>query len=123
MFRLPEFRRLFRFGSRRPEAIPGDVDAEVEFHLKMRIQELMARGLAEPEARAEADRRFGDVPGARAELIAADTEPLEPEVSIEQARLPFRDDRDSRYAALHGDDRQVSAVLAFASAAALAERA
>lgn len=72
MFRLPEFRRLFRFGSRRPEAIPGDVDAEVEFHLKMRIQELMARGLAEPEARAEAARRFGDVTAARAELIAAD---------------------------------------------------
>ena len=72
MFRLPEFRRLFRFGVRRPEAIPGDVDAEVEFHLKMRVQELMARGLAEAEAQAEAARRFGDVTAARAELIAAD---------------------------------------------------
>ena len=70
MFRLPEFRRVFRFGFRRPDAAPGDIDAEVEFHLKMRVHELMARGWSEAAARTEAVRRFGDVTTARAELIA-----------------------------------------------------
>ncbi len=58
MFRLPEFRRVFRFGFRRPDAVPGDVDAEVEFHLKMRVQELMTRGWSEPAARATASRAW-----------------------------------------------------------------
>ena len=72
MFRLPEIRRLFRLAFPRPDAAPGDVDAEFEFHLAMRIDELKALGLSEPEARAEALRRFGDVGTARVELTAAD---------------------------------------------------
>ncbi len=72
MLRLPEFRRLFRFGSRRASAVPGEVDAEVEFHLKMRIDELMAQGFSESEATVEAARRFGDLTAARTALIEAD---------------------------------------------------
>lgn len=72
MFRLPEFRRLFRLPTPRPDEAAGQVDTEVEFHLAMRIEELKARGLSQADAEAEAARRFGNVERARAELAAAD---------------------------------------------------
>ena len=94
-FRLPELRRVFRFGGRRPDVVPGEVDAEVEFHLTMRVQELMTRGLTESAARCEAERRFGDVTTARAELIAT-----EQTSSRSAARIDWLADlgRDLRFA-------------------------
>ena len=80
MFRVPELRRLFRLASPRPDAASGDVDSEVEFHLAMRIEELKARGYPEPDARAEAVRRFGDVIRARTELAHADRTRAEAQV-------------------------------------------
>jgi putative ABC transport system permease protein len=57
---LPDgVRRAFRLALRRPR-IEQDVDEEVAFHLDMRINELIARGLAPEAARHEALRRFGD---------------------------------------------------------------
>lgn len=50
-------RRYLRFLGPRPDA---DVEEEIAFHLEMRAQELMARGMSPDEARAEARRRFGD---------------------------------------------------------------
>lgn len=50
-------RRYLRFFGARPDA---DVDEEIAFHLEMRAQELIARGMSPDEARAEAHRRFGD---------------------------------------------------------------
>lgn len=50
-------RRYLRFFGARPEA---DVEEEIAFHLEMRAQEFIARGMAPDEARAEARRRFGD---------------------------------------------------------------
>ncbi|HET7423818.1 MAG TPA: permease prefix domain 1-containing protein, partial [Gemmatimonadales bacterium] len=37
------------------------VDEELDFHLAMVTRDLVARGQSEPEARAEALRRFGDL--------------------------------------------------------------
>lgn len=60
-----KYRRLFRFPFRRRARIEEDVDEELRFHLEMRTRELIARGLAPEEARAEALRQFGDVESAR----------------------------------------------------------
>jgi putative ABC transport system permease protein len=45
--------------------IRRDVDAEIEFHLAMRVRELVAAGHSPESARAEALRRFGDLAGTR----------------------------------------------------------
>lgn len=71
MFKLPEFRRLFRvFGFGRSTA--ADVETELDFHLQMRTAELEARGLPAASARAEALNRFGDLPQAKRDLIRFD---------------------------------------------------
>ena len=38
-----------------------EVDAELAFHLEMKTRELMERGMTRQHARAEAERRFGDM--------------------------------------------------------------
>jgi putative ABC transport system permease protein len=59
--RLPRgVRRLFRL-PRSTRRIEGEVSDEVEFHLAMTVQDLMARGWTRERAEAEAQRRFGDV--------------------------------------------------------------
>jgi putative ABC transport system permease protein len=52
------WRRYVRFWGSDPEA---DVDDELSFHLEERVRLNRLRGLAEDQARAEAERRFGDV--------------------------------------------------------------
>src|SRR3954447_21746974 len=42
-------------------SVADQVDEELDFHLAMVTRELVARGQREPEARAEALRRFGDL--------------------------------------------------------------
>ena len=54
-------RRLFRFPWPSRRQVDNDVDEELAFHLEMRAQELVARGLDYPHARREAERQFGDV--------------------------------------------------------------
>ena len=44
-----------------------EVDADIAFHLDMLTRELMQQGLPESQARAEAERRFGDVAAVSAE--------------------------------------------------------
>jgi len=55
----PGVRRVLRLPWSRPE-MRRDLDDEVQFHLQMRIDDLMARGMSEPEAESEALRRLGD---------------------------------------------------------------
>ncbi len=69
---LRELRRLFRLPWRRPDAVDRDVDAELEFHLAMRVDELKALGVPDEQAQTEAVRRFGDVGEARAALVRTD---------------------------------------------------
>ena len=55
----PRVRRAFRLAIRRPERTAGDVDAELGFHLELRVEQLVAAGWARADAEAEARRRFG----------------------------------------------------------------
>jgi predicted permease len=54
--------------------IAEEVDAELEFHVAMTTRELMARGLSESAARAEAVRRFGDIAAVNATCRRLGTE-------------------------------------------------
>lgn len=65
----PGWRRLLQ--SLRSD-IRGDVSDEISFHLEMRTADLVASGLSDDAARAEAERQFGDVPPIRDECISID---------------------------------------------------
>jgi putative ABC transport system permease protein len=60
------FSRLFPFLSRSRKQIARDVDAELTFHLEMRIEELTRSGVAPEEARRTAREEFGDLEYTRA---------------------------------------------------------
>jgi putative ABC transport system permease protein len=58
----PHWRRYLRFWR---SNVSADVDDELQFHLRERVDELMALGLDETAAREQALRRFGDVEGVK----------------------------------------------------------
>lgn len=60
-------RRVFRLPSTR-RRVHEDVDAELEFHIQGRMEELMSQGMSGDEAEREARRRFGDVLRIRHEV-------------------------------------------------------
>ena len=64
MPRWSRFRRLFG-----PEA-KADVDAELAFHIEMRMRELINQGVPPDRARALALRRFGDYDSPRQQCVA-----------------------------------------------------
>ena len=64
MPRWTRFRKLFGL---EPAA---DVDAELDFHVEMRIRELVEQGETPARARELALKRFGDYDGARRECVA-----------------------------------------------------
>ncbi len=66
-------RRAFRFGIGHDD-VEREVDDELAFHLELRAQQLMNRGMAADEARREALRQFGDLAQVRATLVTTDTE-------------------------------------------------
>jgi predicted permease len=66
-------RRFFRLAITRPALTEQDVDAEIAFHLEARVAQLTARGMSADAARAEANRRFGDVELARHTLTSSAT--------------------------------------------------
>lgn len=49
--------------------IAADVENELRFHIEMRVEEYMSRGMSEQEARQAVTTRLGDVDAARAECI------------------------------------------------------
>lgn len=55
------WRRLFRL-ERSGRRVVEDVDAELSFHIDERVDELVAGGMDEGEARAELIKHFGDDP-------------------------------------------------------------
>ena len=59
------WRRYLRFW--RPDPV-ADVDAELEFHLDSRIEELLQQGSSESDARRAALREFGDYGSVRREV-------------------------------------------------------
>ena len=68
MSQIPGMKRLFRFPWRTRGQVQTDVDDELAFHLEQRAADLVARGTSEREARAQAEREFGDVDVARSSL-------------------------------------------------------
>jgi putative ABC transport system permease protein len=66
---IPRWRRYLRFA--RPNTA-ADVDEELQFHLTMRAQHSIARGMSVSEAERDALVRFGDVDGVRAALVDHD---------------------------------------------------
>ena len=67
----PRVRRAFRLPLHRSDIAEAHTDDEIRFHLEMRAEALRARGMSPEQAEAEALRRFGPLPDARAELHAA----------------------------------------------------
>jgi putative ABC transport system permease protein len=63
--RIPSWRRYLRFWRSDPASDVGD---ELEFHLQSLAEELVAAGLTQDDARAEARRRIGDVEELRRTL-------------------------------------------------------
>jgi predicted permease len=55
----------FRMPWRTAAQIRADLDDELEFHLQMRTEELIARGVRADDARRQAEREFGDRDGTR----------------------------------------------------------
>src|SRR5215207_6475649 len=64
----PGIRRLFRLAVRRPEYARAEADEEIRLHLQLRTEQLVREGLSPDAARAEAERRFGPLDEARAQL-------------------------------------------------------
>jgi putative ABC transport system permease protein len=55
-----KFRRLIGLPTRSGDAIDRDLDDEVSFHIEMRLQDLVRRGMSEADARQQALAEFGD---------------------------------------------------------------
>src|SRR5688572_3702861 len=64
MARWTRFRKIFGLEP------AGDVDAELSFHVEMRIRELIEAGETPERARRRALQRFGDLERARRECVA-----------------------------------------------------
>ena len=79
-------------------SVADQVDEELDFHLEMVTRELIARGWSEPDARAEARRRFGDLAevGARCRKLG-----LEHERNVRRAEYLTELRQDVRLAFRH----------------------
>ena len=66
--RGPRRRRLLRLPFGGAGRIQDEVDEELRFHIEARAARFEAEGMSPDEARAEAERRFGDVESVREEV-------------------------------------------------------
>ena len=66
------FKRAFNFPSRTRARVRADVREEFAFHLDMRTAELVAGGMSERDARAQAEREFGDRSAGAAAIVSVD---------------------------------------------------
>jgi predicted permease len=88
----PVWRRYLRFWKPDPAA---DVDAELEFHLDSRVEELVQQGSTETDARRTALREFGDYRSVRREVQMLE-QSYERRREITERLADFA--RDTRYA-------------------------
>lgn len=70
---IPGLRRLFRLAAGR-STTTDDVAEELELHVTLRAEELVAEGLSPEQARAEALRRFGDLAAIKKTVTAINRE-------------------------------------------------
>lgn len=68
----PQRRRFLQLPWRSTARIQQDIDEELAFDLDMRVAELVARGVTEPEARRRAITEFGDIERTRAYCAETD---------------------------------------------------
>ena len=61
-------RRFFRLALHRRDHIESEVDAEIQFHIAERTEQLMRMGMSPDLARQEATRKFGSLGKARTSL-------------------------------------------------------
>jgi predicted permease len=73
MPRIPGIRPYVRSG-RGEASVRRQVDDELAFHFAMCVDDLVARGMTPEQAKAEAERRFGDVEAVRERLARIDGE-------------------------------------------------
>ena len=78
MPKIPGIRRYIKAASS-AKNVRRQVDAELAFHFAMRVDELVAQGMSPDAARAEAEKRFGDVAEVRDRLARLDSERLSDE--------------------------------------------
>jgi predicted permease len=69
---MKRVRRVLKLLSRRAADLRADVSEEFDFHLDMRVAELMRAGLTAKQARAEALRAFGDLSAAERRCLTED---------------------------------------------------
>jgi predicted permease len=62
----PRWRRYSRF--LRP-SVEGDIDDEMAFHFRMRVEQFMRDGLSREDAERRAREQFGDMSSARTEMV------------------------------------------------------
>jgi predicted permease len=90
----PKQRRLFRL-EHGPHRVERDVDAELAFHLDMRVRRLIERGMDPAAARAQAIRQFGDWDSVRAEMLDID---YQQEKTVKRANYIAELRQDALYA-------------------------
>ena len=61
MPRIPGLKRFFRLADARRRVDLSSIDDELRFHVESRVDELIATGVPERDARAQAALEFGDV--------------------------------------------------------------
>ena len=88
-------RRLFRLNMLGPRAIDRQVDDEIRFHIEERTEQLIAAGLRADEARASAERMFGDMDRTR-QFLRASTRRREGR--MQRSERLARIAQDARYA-------------------------
>lgn len=72
MLFLPNVRRVFRLRGATLASNRAEIDDEMRFHLQGRVDDLIARGLSEADARAVALKEFGDVARYRDDVMRID---------------------------------------------------
>ena len=90
--RPPAWRRYVRFWGSDPAR---DVDDELRFHIEARYDEYVAGGMPPDVARAEVERRFGDVRAIRERCVAIDSQWKREQTMID---MLHRAGADVRYA-------------------------
>ena len=69
----PGIKKLFRLAFHRREDAARDVRDELRLHVELRIEQLIAGGMAHDEARREAERKFGSIEDVRPRMEQAAT--------------------------------------------------
>src|SRR6185295_10071994 len=72
---MKSFRRLFRL-ERTPADVSRSINDELAFHFESTVNDLVSKGMTLEQARAEADRRFGDRQTAEQRMARLDKQRL-----------------------------------------------